>query len=106
MLVFCAYFLNFTLREIKDTTIFFMYNYGMSPNLESIGRIILIVGLTITIIGAGIWLIARITGWEKFPGTLKWESGNVSCFFPLLASIVLSIILTIVLNLLVRWFNR
>lgn len=94
------------MRETNETKSLFMYNYGMSTNLEGIGRIILIVGLTITIIGAGIWLIARVTGWEKFPGTLKWESGNISCIFPLLASILLSIVLTIVLNLLVRWFNR
>jgi len=83
-----------------------MYNYGMFPNLENLGRVLLIIGLTISIIGAAIWLIARLTGWEKFPGTLKWESGNVTCIVPLVASIFLSILLTIVLNIVVRWFNR
>ena len=78
----------------------------MIPNLETIGRWILIVGLSITLIGAGIWIIARLTGWEKFPGTIKWESGNLTCIIPLLGSIILSIVLTLVLNLLVRWFNR
>ena len=78
----------------------------MFPNLESIGRWILIVGLAITILGASLWLIARLTGWEKFPGTLKWQSGNLTCLIPILGSIVLSILLTIILNLLARWFNR
>ncbi|MDO9086524.1 MAG: DUF2905 family protein [Anaerolineaceae bacterium] len=78
----------------------------MFPNLESIGRWILIVGLAITILGASLWLFARLTGWEKFPGTLKWQSGNLTCLIPILGSIVLSILLTIILNLLARWFNR
>ena len=78
----------------------------MIPNLETIGRWILIVGLSITVVGAGIWIIARLTGWEKFPGTIKWQSGNLTCIIPLLGSIILSIVLTLVLNLLVRWFNR
>ena len=83
-----------------------MYNYGMFPNLENLARILLIIGLTISLIAAGIWVIARVTGWEKFPGTIKWESGNATCIIPLLGSIILSILLTIVLNLVVRWFNR
>ena len=78
----------------------------MVPNLENIGRFILIIGIVLSIIGAGIWLIARFTGWEKFPGTIKWESGNLTCIVPLLASIILSIVLTILLNVLTRWFNR
>lgn len=78
----------------------------MTPNLENIGRFILIVGMAIAIIGAGIWLVARVTGWEKFPGTIKWESGNMTCIFPLLASIIVSIVLTILLNVLARLFNR
>jgi Zn-dependent protease with chaperone function len=78
----------------------------MFPNLESIGRWIVILGLAITIVGAGIWLISRITGWEKFPGTIKWQSGNLTCLIPLLGSIILSIVLTLLLNLLARMFNR
>ncbi len=78
----------------------------MGPNLENVGRVILIIGLAITILGAGIWLMARVTGWDKFPGTIKWESGNMTCVFPLLASILLSVVLTILLNILARMFNR
>jgi len=78
----------------------------MFPNLESIGRWILIAGITITIIGAGIWILARLTGWEKLPGTIKWQSGNLTCIVPILGSIILSILLTVVLNFVIRWFNR
>lgn len=78
----------------------------MIPNLETVGRWVFIIGLTIMLVGAGIWLIARVTGWEKFPGTIKWQTGNLTCVIPLLGSIILSIVLTLVLNLLVRWLNR
>ena len=78
----------------------------MFSNLESIGRWVVIVGITITIIGAGIWVLARLTGWEKFPGTLKWQSGNLTCVVPLLGSIILSIVLTVILNVVIRWLNR
>ena len=78
----------------------------MTPSLETIGRWIVLLGLMTTITGAVIWLLARLTGWEKFPGTIKWQSGNLTCLVPLLGSIILSILLTILLNFLVRWLNR
>lgn len=78
----------------------------MFPNLETIGRWIVLFGLAITIIGAGIWVISRFTGWEKFPGTIKWQSGNLTCVIPILGSIIISILLTLVLNLMTRWGNR
>ncbi len=78
----------------------------MVPNLETVGRWVFIIGLTISLVGAGIWLIARVTGWDKFPGTIKWQTGNLTCVIPLLGSLILSIVLTLVLNLLVRWLNR
>ncbi len=78
----------------------------MGPNLETLGRWVLIVGLSIAVVGAGIWMIARMTGWEKFPGTIKWQSGNLTCIVPLLGSIILSVLLTLILNLLARLFNR
>lgn len=93
----------------EDKLVEYNVNKGkitMIPNLETIGRWIVILGLAITIIGGGIWLIAKITGWEKFPGTIKWQSGNLTCLVPLLGSIILSILLTLVLNLLARWFNQ
>lgn len=42
----------------------------------------------------------------QLPGDIQIEWGNVSCFFPLATSIILSIILTVVLNLLIRLFNQ
>lgn len=78
----------------------------MTPSLDTIGRWLVIIGITITLVGGAIWLIARLTGWEKFPGTLKFQSGSLTCIFPVLGSILISILLTIILNLIVRFLNR
>ncbi len=78
----------------------------MSPNLESIGKVIIIIGLTLLILGGIVLGLSRIFGWEKLPGTLRFESGNITCLVPILGSILLSIILTLILNILIRFFNR
>ncbi len=78
----------------------------MMPSFDSLGRWLVIIGITITLIGGLIWLIARLTGWEKFPGTLKFQSGGLTCIFPILGSILISILLTVILNLVARFLNR
>lgn len=78
----------------------------MTPTLATIGRWIFLSGLVITLVGGLIWLAARITGWDKFPGTLRFQTGSLTCVVPILGSILLSVILTILLNLAARFFNR
>ncbi len=74
----------------------------MNFSLETIGRWLIIFGGSITIIGVLVWSIAKLTGWEKFPGTLKFQTGGLTCVVPILGSILLSILLTVVLNLLAK----
>ncbi len=57
-------------------------------------------------LGGLLWLLARIPGLERFPGTIRIERPGFTCVFPLLASILLSVLLTIVLNIVVRLLNR
>jgi hypothetical protein len=78
----------------------------MSPNLESLGKWLLVLGFVIIVVGGALWGIGKLFGWEKFPGTLRIQSGNATCLFPILGSILLSILLTIALNLLARFLNR
>lgn len=75
--------------------------------LDSIGRWLILGGLGLVIIGAVIWLIARVfPNLSELPGTIRIQSGSFTCVFPILASIILSIVLTILLNILARFFNR
>jgi len=78
----------------------------MLPNLESIGKWLVIIGFGVVILGGIIWGIGKIFGWERFPGTLRFQTGNLTCIIPILASIILSILLTVILNIFARFNGR
>ena len=42
----------------------------------------------------------------RLPGDIRYQGENISCFIPIVTSILLSIILTLVLNLIIRLLNR
>lgn len=74
--------------------------------MENIGRIILILGIGIALVGGILMLIVRIfPGLNNLP-SIRIEIGPFTCLFPIAASIILSIILTIVLNLVIRIMSR
>ena len=69
----------------------------------SIARSLIVLGLILTVVGGGIYLISR-TGIPlgNLPGDIRIQGGNLTCIVPLVTSIILSIILTILLNIAVR----
>jgi hypothetical protein len=70
-------------------------------SLESVGRLLLAVGVALLLSGALIILASRL-GATKLPGTFSWKGERVSVYFPLGLSLLASIVLTIVLNLFLR----
>ncbi len=74
--------------------------------MEDMGRMLILFGVLIIVIGGAILLLSRIPGLGRLPGDITIQTGNVSCFFPIVTSIILSIVLTILLNLLLRVLNR
>ncbi len=70
------------------------------------GKIIFLMGLGIAFFGILI-LIANRFGipFGQFPGDFSYKTDNMSFYFPLASSIILSIILTVILNL-AFWFFR
>ena len=66
--------------------------------MQDAGRILLIFGVLLAVIGGGLMLFGRF----NLPGDFTFRSGGVTVYVPIAASIVLSIILTVVLNLLLR----
>lgn len=69
--------------------------------MNDLGRMLLIAGAVLLTAGA-ISLVAGRLGLGRLPGDFVVRRGNVSCFFPLATSIVLSILLTLVLWILGR----
>ncbi len=74
-------------------------------NLAYIGRWLVILGVLLAVIGGLIWAFSKLFG-GSLPGTIKIETGGLTCVFPLLASLVISIILTVALNLVARLLNK
>lgn len=69
--------------------------------MESIGRLILLVGVVLAITGGLIVLLGRL-GVGSLPGDIAFRRGGVSIFIPIGTSILISVVLTILLNLLLR----
>lgn len=71
-------------------------------NISDLGRSIFLVGLIIMAIGLLFWIGSRLFSIRDFPGTIRFEIGELTCVIPIFASILASIILTVVLNLIFR----
>jgi hypothetical protein len=74
--------------------------------MEDIGRMLIVVGVLLALIGGAIMLISKVPEIGRLPGDIVIQRDGFSCFFPIVTSIVLSIVLTIVLNVLLRVLNR
>jgi hypothetical protein len=76
-------------------------------DFQNLGRLLLIIGGGIVLVGLLLMLGGRFFPWlGHLPGDIRYQGKNVSCFFPLVTSILLSIILTLLLNLIIRLLNR
>jgi hypothetical protein len=71
-------------------------------DLQSLGRILLVVGVLVTLVGGALALGLRIPFLGQPPGDITIDRENVRVFVPLGTMVVLSLILTVILNLLNR----
>jgi len=67
-----------------------------------LGKLVLVGGLVLAVIGLVMMLTGKFLSLGRLPGDIFIQKGNYSFYFPLLSSIILSIILTVVLNLFFR----
>ena len=74
--------------------------------LDTLGRMLLVVGLLIAGLGLLLVLGGRLPFLGQLPGDLSFERGNARFYFPLATGLLLSIIVTVVLNVVLRLFNR
>jgi hypothetical protein len=66
--------------------------------MRDIGRLLLVFGVLLAVIGGGLMLFGRF----HLPGDFTFRSGNVTVYIPIATSIILSIVLTVLLNLFFR----
>jgi hypothetical protein len=66
--------------------------------VQDVGRLLLVFGVLLAVIGGGLMLFVRF----HLPGDFTFRSGGATVYVPIATSIILSIVLTVVLNLLFR----
>ena len=75
--------------------------------METTGRYLMIAGIALLLIGAGIYLSARFgLPLGRLPGDIRVEREGFSFHFPLASSILVSIVLTIIINVILRLLKK
>ena len=72
--------------------------------MADLGKTLLGLGLLLVVIGAVLLIAARF-GWPlgRLPGDIAYRGKNVSVFFPLGTSILISVVLSLLLYLVSRF---
>jgi hypothetical protein len=73
---------------------------------DQLGKILLITGAAIVVLGLLFLLLARFSFFGRLPGDINFSSGNFTCVVPVVSMILLSILLTVIANVIIRLFNR
>lgn len=71
--------------------------------LQDLGRVVIVIGITLTVLGSVLWFFGKLPFLGKLPGDIMLQKDNFSFYAPIttmiLISIFLSIVLTIISNL-------
>ena len=71
-------------------------------DFQGLGKIILIAGVLLSVIGILLVLSPKIPFIGKLPGDFYFRKGNSTFYFPLATSIVISIVLSLILGFVLR----
>ena len=76
--------------------------------LGTIGKFLIVVGLSIALVGVTLILLGRFPGLKigRLPGDIHVERDGWSFYFPLGTSILLSVVISLILWLVRRKLNR
>ena len=70
---------------------------------RSMGMLVVIAGVFIVVVGLLIYLGA-LSWFGRLPGDIRYESGRVRVYIPIVSMLLVSIALTLLFNLLRRFF--
>ena len=75
---------------------------GESVVMGGLGRVLILVGLLLVVLGVIFTLGAKIPWLGQLPGDITFKRGNLTVYFPLATSLLISVVLTLVLYLFKR----
>jgi len=74
--------------------------------MEGIGKILLIVGGIIVILGLILIFSQHIPFLGKLPGDIFVKKEGFSFYFPIITLLILSILVTIIVNVILHFLNK
>jgi len=74
--------------------------------MEGIGKILLIFGGVIVILGLLLIFGQHISFLGKLPGDIFVKKDGFSFYFPIVTFLILSILITVIVNVILRFLNR
>ena len=75
----------------------------MSSDLQSLGRLLLVMGLVLAGIGAFLSFSPRLGWFGRLPGDISIQRDHVSFYFPLASCLLASAVISVVWWLISRW---
>jgi hypothetical protein len=69
------------------------------------GRLLMIAGVSLFVLGLIVFLAGRIPGLGQLPGDITIQRDNFTLYAPIGTMIVVSIVLTLLLNLVARFWR-
>ena len=73
---------------------------------EGIGKILIIAGIVIVVLGLLIFFGARIPVLGKLPGDIIIKKDGFSFYFPIVTLLLLSLVLTVIVNIILRFIGK
>lgn len=70
--------------------------------LEGLGKLLLLVGGSIALLGLLLLLAGRVPFLGRLPGDILVQRGDFTFYFPIVTFLILSLVLTLLLNLILR----
>ena len=70
--------------------------------MSDVGKLLIIFGVLIAVVGVVLVLIGRVPWVGRLPGDILIQRGNWTFYFPLATSLLLSVVLTLLVWLLGR----
>jgi uncharacterized protein YybS (DUF2232 family) len=64
--------------------------------IDSVGKLLIVFGLLIAVVGVILLLAGRLPWLGRLPGDISIQRGNWTFYFPLATSLLISIVLTLI----------
>jgi hypothetical protein len=70
--------------------------------IEEFAKVLVLFGIVLALLGGLLLLVGRIPFLGRLPGDIVIERGNITFYFPLATSILISVLLTLLFSLFGR----